>query len=194
MAVSKSTRRAPSSTRQHILTLLHKGTIMEERKLAWIQATAHHEAEPSAILRFPVYGHLHALNCHAQSLVEVLSKIGASLDINSERTLDYQYLVELLRASVTGDILDGMAGIEHTEAWIFESLRKDQEKKLRDPDDVYIDVRQREAERVRMGHPPQIRFLAETPQARDLRSPESDRKLSQKTSKTKDKTGGVPNG
>lgn len=194
MAVSKSTRRSPSSTRHRVLELLRKSTIMEERKREWIEATAHHEAEPSPVLRFPVYGHLHALNCHAQSLVDILSEIGTILATNGERTLDYQYQVQLLRACVTGDVLDRMAGIEHTEAWIFESLRRDQEKKLRDPDDVYIDVRQREAERIRMGRPPRIRFLDEVPQGRNSRTPNARPKLTPKTGRNKGKTVGVPNG
>jgi hypothetical protein len=112
MAVSKSTRRPPSSTRQRVLGLLRKSTMMEERKREWIKATAHHDEEASAVLRFPVYGHLHALNLHAQSLVDILIEIGKILDAKGERTLHYQYLVQLLRACVTSDILDRMAGIE----------------------------------------------------------------------------------
>jgi hypothetical protein len=35
-----------------------------------------------------------------------------------------------------------MAGVEHTDAWVFESLRRMEEKKLREPDDVYYLVRE----------------------------------------------------
>jgi hypothetical protein len=34
-----------------------------------------------------------------------------------------------------------------------------EESKFRDPDDVYISVRQREAERIALGLPPRIAFL-----------------------------------
>jgi hypothetical protein len=52
-----------------------------------------------------------------------------------------------------------MAGVEHTEAWLFQTQQRSEEEKLRDPDDVYITVRRREAERMKMGLPPRIRFL-----------------------------------
>jgi hypothetical protein len=54
-----------------------------------------------------------------------------------------------------------MAGVEHTEAWLFQTQQRSEEEKLRDPDDVYITVREREAERIKMGLPPRIRFLDE---------------------------------
>jgi hypothetical protein len=38
-----------------------------------------------------------------------------------------------------------------------------EENKLRDPDDVYISVRQREDERLGLGLAPRIRFLDQTP-------------------------------
>jgi hypothetical protein len=60
------------------------------------------------------------------------------------------------------DIVESMAGVEHTEAWLFQSQQRSEEEKLRDPDDVYITVRQRETERIKMGLPPRIRFMDES--------------------------------
>jgi hypothetical protein len=54
-----------------------------------------------------------------------------------------------------------MTGVEHTEAWLFQSQQRSEEETLRDPDDVYITVHQREAERIKMGLPPRIQFLDE---------------------------------
>jgi hypothetical protein len=54
-----------------------------------------------------------------------------------------------------------MTEIEHTEAWLFETQRKLEEKKFLDPDDVYYHVRDREAERSQQGLPPRIQFLDE---------------------------------
>jgi hypothetical protein len=51
--------------------------------------------------------------------------------------------------------------IEHTEAWLFQSQRHVEEKKLYDPDDVYLQDRERELERINQGFPPRIDFLDE---------------------------------
>jgi hypothetical protein len=110
-----------------------------------------------------LYEHLYFLNLYAQKLVDVMAEIGAKLDIPSEDALYHQYVVQQVRASVTSDVLDHMFDIEHTEEWLFESLRRVEEKKLRDPDDVYLSVREIEAERMREGHPPRIRFLDDEP-------------------------------
>jgi hypothetical protein len=57
--------------------------------------------------------------------------------------------------------VESMTDVEHTDAWLFQSQQRSEEEKLRDPDDVYIIVHQREAERIKMGLPPRIRFLDE---------------------------------
>lgn len=46
-----------------------------------------------------------------------------------------------------------------TNTWIFESLRRIEERKLREPDGIYYLVREREEERAKQGLPPLIRFL-----------------------------------
>ena len=71
----------------------------------------------------------------------------------------HQYLIQQVRSAVTSDVLDQMGDIEHIEGWLFESLRRTEERKLRDPDDIYFMVREQEAERARNGNPPRIRFL-----------------------------------
>jgi hypothetical protein len=54
-----------------------------------------------------------------------------------------------------------MSEIEHTEAWLFQSQRHVEEKKLYDPDDVYLQVREREVERINQGFQPRVEFLDE---------------------------------
>jgi hypothetical protein len=162
MAVSKSTRRPYSNTRQQFQAIFRKSTISEERRRARDRATAHLDDGPP-VLRFPLYEHLYSLNLYAQKLVDVMAEIGAKLDLPPENALYHQHLIQHCRASVTSDVLDHMFDIEHTEEWLFESLRRVEEKKLRDPDDVYLSVREREAERMRAGDPPRIRFLDEKP-------------------------------
>jgi hypothetical protein len=168
--------------------------MMEKRKHEWLRATAHLEEETPTDLRFPVYGQLHALNLHAQSLVDVLGEIGKRLSPNGDRTLHYQYLVQFLRACVTSDLLDHMAGIEQTEEWIFENLGREQKKKQGDPDDVYIDVRERETERLRLGLSPKVRFLNEEAEILD-RAPEPKGNIARrKPAGSNRRSAGTPNG
>jgi hypothetical protein len=54
-----------------------------------------------------------------------------------------------------------MNDVELTEEWLFERLRVNEEKKFRDPEDAYLDVRRQEAERKEQGQPPRIQFLEE---------------------------------
>jgi hypothetical protein len=77
--------------------------------------------------------------------------------------LYHQFLIEQVRSVVSCDVVEHMAGAEHTDAWVFESARRMEEKKLRDPDDVYYLVREREKERTKLGLPPLIRFLDSKP-------------------------------
>ena|ERR1700761_3283820 len=165
MAVSKSTRTAPSDTRKPFQAIFRKSTISEERRREWDRATVHLDEGPSG-LRFPLYEQLCSLNLYAQKLVDVIAEIVARLNIPSEDALYHQYLVQKVRAAITSHVLEYMFDVEHTEEWLFETLCRVEENKLRDPDDVYLSVREREAERVREGHPPRIQFLADEPAMR----------------------------
>ena len=110
-------------------------------------------------LRFPMYEDLYLLNVFAQSMVDQLNEITCKYSLNQEVSTYHQCLIQYVRASVSQEIVECMAAIEHTDAWLFESQRKVEEKNLRDPDDVYFLVRDREQERVQQGLPPCIRFL-----------------------------------
>jgi len=110
-------------------------------------------------LRFPVYEDLYLLNVYAQSMVDQLNEITEKFSLNQEASTYHQCLIQYVRASVSRELLEFMAGIEHTDAWLFESQRKVEEKSFRDPDDVYSLVRKREQERLQQGLPPRIRFL-----------------------------------
>ena len=158
MAVSKSTRRHTDDTRRRIQTLFRDSHVSEERRRAWYTATAHLEAGVVG-LHFPVYEDLYNLNLHAQKLVDLVGEISAKLSRPTDDVLYHQYLIQQVRSAVTSDVLDQMGDIEHIEGWISESLRRSEELKLRDPEDIYLMVREQEDERVRNGNPPRIRFL-----------------------------------
>jgi len=113
-------------------------------------------------LRFPVYEHLYLLNVYAQRMVELLEELSRKFAINTESLPYYQAMLQFVRASASHGLIDFMAGVEETEAWLHQSQQRVEEEKLRDPDDVYISVRKREAERLRQRLPPRIQFLDES--------------------------------
>jgi hypothetical protein len=112
-------------------------------------------------LRFPVYEHLYLLNVYTQKIVELLEALSRKFAINRESLPYYQSLLQYVRASTSHGVIEFMAGVEQTEAWLHQRQQRTEEEKLRDPDDVYTSVRQREAERVRHGLPQRIQFLNE---------------------------------
>jgi hypothetical protein len=158
MAVSKNTRRSVPDTNAVFLKFFQGSQVSEERERAWHEAIRH-AGGGMPPLRFPVYEDLYLLNVYAQSLVDQLNEITGKFSLNQEASVYYQCLVQYVRASASRELLEFMAGIEHTDAWLFESQRNDEEKSLRDPDDVYSLVREREQERLQQGLPPRIRFL-----------------------------------
>jgi hypothetical protein len=164
MAVSKSTRSSVLDTSKRIQQIFGSSEISEERKCEWDQAVRRAETG-SPPLRFPLYEHLYLFNASAQKLVDLLKEIGSSFGIGQEQSLFHQSLIQQVRASVSSDIVDYMSGVEHTDEWVFESLCRDEEKNLRDPDAVYSQVRDRERERTKEGLPPRVRFLDDEPVA-----------------------------
>ena len=158
MAVSKNTRRSVSDTNKLFRSFFQNSQVSEERERAWHEAVRH-AGSGTTPLRFPVYEHLYSLNVSAQKMVDLLQEVSSRFAINQETSVYHQSLIQYVRAAVSRDLVESMAGIEHTDAWLFESQQKIEEKNLRDPDDVYFLVRDREQERIKQGLPPRIRFL-----------------------------------
>jgi hypothetical protein len=160
MAVSKHTRPPGSDTNLFIRELFRKSQVSDKRQQEW-QDAVRHAGTGTPPVRFPVYEHLYQFNLCAQKMVELLQELGIKFDIDPEARLYHQSLIQFVRASISLDIVESMAGVEHTEAWLFQSQQRSEEENLRDPDDVYITVGQREAERIKMGLSPRIRFMNE---------------------------------
>ena len=158
MAVSKNTRGSVPDTNAGFQRFFKKSQISEERERAWHEAVRH-TGTGTPPLRFPIYEDLYLLNVHAQSMLDQLNEISSKFSLNQETSVYHQCLIQYVRASASRELLEFMAGIEDTDAWLFESQRRGEEKNLRDPDDVYSLVRDREQERLQQGLPPRIRFL-----------------------------------
>jgi len=79
----------------------------------------------------------------------------------------YHSLIQAAWAGASQDIVSFMNGVELTEAWLFEQLRRSEETKLRDPEDVYLEVKRLESQRAEKGLPPRLEFV-EDPKASKL--------------------------
>lgn len=175
MAVSKNTRRSDPDTNQILKDILQSNKVSADREQDWSRALLQTETGDPP-LRFPVYEHLYQINLRAQQLVDALSAVSDTFSINQTWLVYQQSLVQYVRAIATRNILTEMTEIEHTEAWLFQTQRGIEEKKFSDPDDVYFDVRDREAERVQQGLPPRIRFLDEKLDAKVRPKPAKSKK------------------
>jgi hypothetical protein len=145
MAVSKNTRKPNPDTNKLFQTFFNNSQVSDERERAWKEAVRH-AGTGTPPLRFPVYEHVYLLNVYAQKLVDLLNEVGAQFGFNREVSLYHQSLIQYVRAGASQELLGSMAEIELTETWLFQSLRHFEEKKLYDPDDVYLQVREREVE------------------------------------------------
>jgi hypothetical protein len=162
MAVSKDTRSSSQGANPLFLELFRASKVSPEREQAWRDAICH-AATGVPPLRFPIYEHLYQLNVCAQRMVELLKELSSKFSINPVPMPYRQALIQYVRATTSQDTVDFMSGVELTEEWLFESLRRDEKDRLRDPDDVYVNIRHRERERAQQGLPPRFRFLDEPP-------------------------------
>lgn len=158
MAVSKHTRANGCETNPFFLELFRDHSESDERERQWHRAMAH-AGEGTQPLRFPVYECLYLINVHSQKLVDLLDEACNRFGVEQEYLVYYQSLIQCVRAGASQDIVDFMNGVEITDEWLFERQRTNEEKKFRDPEDAYVAVRQREAERAREGLSPRVRFL-----------------------------------
>lgn len=168
MATSKDTRRSGSETNPFFRELFKNSAVSQERERAW-QDAVRHAGTGTPPLRFPAYEHLYLLNVYAQKLVELLEELSSKFAVCREYMPYCQSLVQYVRATVSVEIAEAMAEVEETEAWLFQSQQRKEEDRLRDPDDVYISVRQREVERINQGLPPRIQFLDQPPAREEIR-------------------------
>ena len=158
MAVPKHTRPSGCETNPFFLELFRDRSDADERERSWRIAMVH-AGEGTPPLRFPVYENLYLLNLHAQKLMDLLWEMSDKYGIDNEYFEYHQSMIQLVRAEASQAIAAFMSDVELTDEWLFDRQRSKEEKKFRDPDDVYISVRERERERIALGLAPRIRFL-----------------------------------
>ena len=158
MAVSKHNRASGCATNPFFLEVFREHSESDERERLW-HAAMGHAGEGDPPLRFPVYECLYRINIYAQMLVDLLDETSTRFGVEYASVSYYQSLIQSVRAGASQDIVSFMNGVEITETWLFEQLRKSEETNLRDPEDPYLEVRRLEAERAKKGLPPRLEFL-----------------------------------
>ena len=170
MAVSKNTRKPKPHTNQLFEDLFDKSQVSKEREREWYRAIRY-AGTGTPSLRFPQYETLYSLNVHAQKLVDLLKEVSVRFGIDREPFLYHQSLIQYVRASVSRSLTDSMSRVEMTESWLFEGRLRAEERKLFDPDDLYLRLRERESERISQGLPPRVMFLDEVPTKESSQKP-----------------------
>ena len=98
------------------------------------------------------------INVYSQKLIDLLDDTCNRFGVEHETLVYYQSLIQCVRAGASQDIVSFMNDVELTEEWLFERLRVNEERKLRDPEDAYLEVQRQEAERAEKGLPPRVQF------------------------------------
>lgn len=158
MAVSKHNRASGCETNPFFLEVFRDHSESDQRERLWHAAMAH-AGESDPPLRFPIYEYLYLINVHSQRLVDLLDEASNRFGVGHETVAYYQSLIQCVRAGASQDIVSFMNSVELTEEWLFERSRVNEERKLLDPEDVYLEVRRLEAERAEKGLPPRIEFI-----------------------------------
>ncbi|SRR5258707_3233941 len=110
-------------------------------------------------MRFPVYESLYFLNRNVQDLLVILEEIKKAPGIPKRSFDAYKVDIEYLRSHATQDVLEIMNDKEIDEMARLGKQKKAYNDSLRDLDDVYFEVQEREEQRRRQGLPSLIGVL-----------------------------------
>ena len=103
-----------------------------------------------------IYESLFLLNQGVDHVVALLRGM-EKLSCADKQSLQFaQVEIEEIRADVNADFVEELVDLERVDEGRFWKQKRAYEKKWRDPDDVYIDVEQREEERKKQGLPPRV--------------------------------------
>jgi len=114
-------------------------------------------------MRFPIYESLYLLNRNLQETIDLLDHIQRCPHMAKGKFKAYQVEIECLRSEATQDVLEIMNDIEIHEAYKWDKQKKAYDDGRRDPDDIYLEVQERELQRRKEGLPPLIGILPRRP-------------------------------
>lgn len=110
-------------------------------------------------MRYPIYELLYLLNRNLQETRDLLDRIQKSPRLTKDKFKAYLTEVEYLRAEATQDVLEVMNDVEIDEMARWSREKKAYEDSVRDLDDVYFEVQEREEQRRQQGLPSLIGIL-----------------------------------
>jgi hypothetical protein len=110
-------------------------------------------------MRYQVYELLYLLNRNLEETRALLERIQNSPRITKYKFKAYLADVEYLRAEATQDVLEVMNDVEIDEMSRWSKEKKVYEDSVRDLDDVYFEVEEREEQRRQQGLPSLIGIL-----------------------------------
>lgn len=103
-----------------------------------------------------IYESLFLLNQGVDHVVAILRSMEKFSFANKKSLQSAQVEIEEVRADVNADFVEEMGERERLDQGRFWKQRRAYEKRLEDPDDVYLSVARREEERKQQGLPPRI--------------------------------------
>jgi hypothetical protein len=110
-------------------------------------------------MRFSVYESLYFLNRSIEDLIVILEEIKKAPGMPKRAFDAYRVDIEYLRSHATQDVLEIMNDREINEMATLGRQKKAYEDSLRDLDDVYFEVQEREEQRHKQGLPSLIGVL-----------------------------------
>jgi hypothetical protein len=103
-----------------------------------------------------IYETLFRLNQSFDEVARILRSMMKFLAAHKDSLQCAQDEIEEVRAGVNADGIETLGDRERHDEGRFWKRRRAYEKRLEDPDDVYIDVQHREHERKKQGLPPRV--------------------------------------
>jgi hypothetical protein len=110
-------------------------------------------------MRFPVYESLYFLNRNVQNILVILEELRKAPGMPKRAFDAYKVDIEYLRSHATQDVLEVMNDKEIDEMAKLGKQKKADHDSLRDLDDIYFEVQEREEQRRKQGLPSMMGVL-----------------------------------
>lgn len=138
---------------------------------------------PARSPKLRIYESLFLWNQGIDQLVATLRGMEKLSLADKESLQAAQLTVEELRADVNADFVEELVEMERIDEGRFWKQKRAYEKQREDPDDVYIDVEQREEERKKQGLPPRIGIVPHSAVADEEKRIEEEQERKQRRNK-----------
>lgn len=133
MPTLKQKKKSEDATNPFFSDLFAKCSGTDDREQEWRKAIVHVGGglEP---MRFPLYESLFLINTQSQKLLHLLEETSHRYGVFDKQLPFFRFMIQSVRAGASHEIVSLMNDVEVTEAWLFERLRMNEEKKLQESD------------------------------------------------------------